>query len=55
MGGPKLDSSKFYSCEKSENCTAVLLYVGYIMAKGRMPSEKNSPHTRQNKALNLAG
>jgi hypothetical protein len=33
LAGSKIYSSKFYFCENSEDCEAVLLYVGYIMGQ----------------------
>jgi hypothetical protein len=55
LAGSKVDSSKFYDCEKSENFIAFLLYVGYIMAKHQSPYVKNGLDTSQNKAVNLGG
>jgi hypothetical protein len=38
-----------------KTCIAVLLYVGYIMAKSQRPYVKNGLDTSQNNAENLGG
>jgi hypothetical protein len=51
----KIDIYKFYFCEKSETCIAVLLYVGSIMTKAKMPNVNDGLDTSQHKAVSLAG
>ena len=41
----KIDSSKFYNCEKSVNLKTFLLYVGYNMAKAQEPNMNNGLDT----------
>ena len=38
-----------------KTCIAVLLYVGYSMAKAEVPNMNNGLDTSQNKAVNLEG
>jgi hypothetical protein len=52
LAGSRIESSKFYCCEKS--CIDFQLYVGFKMATAKAYAS-NGLDTSENKALNLAG
>ncbi len=51
----KIDSSKVYCYKNLKTCQAVLLYVGYILAKTEVANVNNGHDTNPNKLVNLAG
>jgi hypothetical protein len=56
QAGSRIDSYKFYYCEKSENLhSCSLLCWLSIMAKAKKPNVNNGLDTGRNKAVNLAG
>jgi hypothetical protein len=56
LAGSKINSSKFYYCEKSVNLHSCSL-IGwlYTMAKAQGSNVNNDLETSQDKAVNLAG
>jgi hypothetical protein len=56
QAGSRIDSSKFYYCEKSENLhSCSLSFWLSIMAKAKKAYVNNGLDTGRNKAVNLAG
>jgi hypothetical protein len=51
----KLKTSNFIFVKNLKTCKAVLLYVGSIMTKAKMPNVNNGLDINQNKAVSLAG
>jgi hypothetical protein len=51
----KIESSKFYHCEKSENLHSCFLSYSYINAKAESPNVNNGLDTSQTKEVTLAG
>ncbi len=53
QAGSKEIALKFLFVKNLKICTAVLLYVGSIIAKAKKPKANNGLDTCQNKAVNL--
>ncbi len=55
LADSKIDSFKFYYCEKSENLHSCLFIYCIIKSKAQRPNVNTGLDTSQNKALNLTG
>jgi hypothetical protein len=57
LAGSKIDSSKFYYCEKSEDLYScyVIFWVLAVSRQKLNPNVNNGLDTGQNKAVNIGG